>query len=348
MALLHFENIGVKAIAACVPSNVEPMSALTHLLREEDVAKTIASTGIRERRIAPVDVCASDLAFTAAQQLLNENNVDRETIGGLIFVSQTPDYRQPATAMSLQHRLGLPKTTMSFDVNLACSGYVYGLSLAYSLVAAGADNILLLAGDTLSKTISRNDKATTPLFGDAATATLVGRDPDAGKSFFSLNSDGGGANILNIPYGGYRNPSSEEGFKEIANEYGSRNGEQLYMNGIEVFNFGLREAAKDIKSTLAIADKQPDEIDVIYFHQANKLMTDLIAKKLKATAEKVPYSLDRFGNTSSASIPLTIVATRDTVARRSLAVACGFGAGLSWGTAIMDLNHAKISDLIEF
>jgi 3-oxoacyl-[acyl-carrier-protein] synthase-3 len=352
MAIIKFNNVEIKAISACVPKKIEYNSDLGYLIPAEEIDKTINSIGIAEKRIADLDVCSSDLCFRAAEILINDNNIDRNTIDALIFISQTPDYRQPATAMSLQHRLGLPKTTLSFDVNLACSGYIYGLSIASTFASSqGVNNVLLLVGETMSKTISRKDKVTTPLFGDAGTATFVSK-VDNTNSLFSLNSDGGEADILRIPYGGYRNPSCEEGLKMVVDSEGNmKTGEELNMNGMDVFNFGLREVPRDITRILKETELSIQNIDLIIFHQANKFMTDFFAKKLRISLEKTPYSLAKFGNTSSASIPLTIVSemfNNEQYKNREKVIVSGFGAGLSWASALVNLSNTKISKLIEY
>lgn len=350
MADLRFKGVGIHSIAACVPSGVETNVSLEYLIPKEDLEKTINNIGIRERRIAGKDVCASDLCLRAAERLIEDSDIDKESIQALIFVSQTSDYHQPATAPILQHRLGLSKSTLSFDVNLACSGYVYGLSIAYSFCTQmGCDRVLLLVGETMSKITSEFDKESKPLFGDAGTATLIEKG-DYGESLFSLNSDGNGADVMMIPFGGFRNPSSPEAFQMVEDEKGNkRNGFQFRMDGMDVFNFGMRVEPKDIKRLLEISGETMDQIDLLIFHQANKFMTDFFAKRLKIGAEKVPYSLDRFGNTSSASIPLTIVSElyAGFPARKEV-ILSGFGAGLSWGSVLLDLTRCKISKLIEY
>jgi 3-oxoacyl-[acyl-carrier-protein] synthase-3 len=350
MAELLFNRVGIHSIAACVPSKTENNKDLGYLIPEEDIAKTINNIGIRERRIADKDVCASDLCYRAAEQLLSDNGIDRESIQALVFVSQTSDYHQPATAPILQHRLGLSKSTLSFDVNLACSGYVYGLSIAYSFCTQmGCDRVLLLVGETMSKITSDLDRESKPLFGDAGTATLVEKG-DYGESFFSLNSDGSGAEVMIIPSGGFRNPSSKEAFEMVEDDKGNkRNGYQFRMDGMDVFNFGMRVEPKDIKRLVAMAGIQMDDVDLLIYHQANRFMTDFFTKRLKFSTEKTPYSLDRFGNTSSASIPLTIVSElKDKYPVREKVILSGFGAGLSWGSVLLDLTKCKISELIDY
>lgn len=353
MAIIKYKNVEISAISACVPKNVSSNYELRNMMPEEEVEKVINSIGIKEKRIADKDVCTSDLCFKAAEKLLEDNQTGKDEIDALIFISQTPDYRQPATAMSLQNRLGLSKSTLCFDINLACSGYVYGLSVAFAYASCeGIRKVLLLVGETMSKTISTEDKTTMPLFGDAGTATLISKISGMTISLFSLNSDGSESDILRIPYGGYRHPSSIEGLKEYTDDDGNtRTGEHLIMKGMEVFNFGLREVPKDIKKVIAEINKNIDYIDVFIFHQANKFMTDFFAKRLKINLEKVPYSLSRFGNTSSASIPLTIVSemyNKNVFPNRRQVIVSGFGAGLSWATALINLENTNISELIEY
>ena len=350
MAELYFDGVGIHSIAACVPSKVESNESLGYLIPEEDIAKTIESIGIKERRIADKGVCASDLCVRAAEQLLEENRIDKDSINALIFVSQTADYHQPATAPILQHRLGLDTGTLCFDVNLACSGYVYGLSIAYSFCSQmGCDRVLLLVGETMSKITSEYDRESKPLFGDAGTATLIEKG-DYGKSLFSLNSDGSGADVMMIPVGGFRNPSTINSFEYEEDAKGNRrNGHQFRMDGMDVFNFGMRVEPKDIKGLVSSAGLAIDDIDLIIYHQANKFMTDFFTKRLKFSTEKTPYSLDRFGNTSSASIPLTIVSElKDKYSERKKVILSGFGAGLSWGSVLLDLRRCKISKLVEY
>ena len=352
MAILKYTDVGIHSVSACVPKKIVRNSELGYLIPQEDLDKTIHSIGIRERRIAEWDVCSSDLCCKAAERLLLEHGIDRDSIGALIFISQTPDYRQPSTAPSLQDRLGLPKTVMAFDINMACSGYVYGLSIAYSLASQdGIGRVLLLVGETMSKTVSDHDKVTTPLFGDAGTATLIEKGEGYGPSCFVLHSDGGGSDMLRVPYGGYRNPSSAEGFERKVDEVGNiLGGEQLHMRGMDVFNFGLRVVPSGIKEILKILDMRVEDMDMIHFHQANRFMTDFFAKKLRFPLDRVPYSLEYFGNNSAASIPLNMVHTMydGSFPRRRHVLMAGFGAGLAWGTAYLSLENLRISKLIEY
>ena len=350
MATLKFENVGISAIAACVPQQVERNADLGYFMSEEDIQKAINNIGIEERRIASADVCSSDLCYQAAKQLLEDNQIDRATIDALIFVSQTADYHHPATAPMLQDRLGLSKDTLCFDINLACSGYVYGLSTAYAYANMPTINrVLLLVGETMSKIVSRHDKVNTPLFGDAGTATLIEKG-DFGESWFNLHSDGSGAEVMMIPHGGFRKPCSLDSFVEETDDNGDvRNRLQFRMDGMAVFNFGISEEPRDVKNLVAAAGLNMNDIDLLIYHQANRFMTNFFTQWLKFDKNKTPYSIQKYGNTSSASIPLTIVSELENgYPQRDKVVLSGFGAGLSWGSALVNLTNCKISTLIEY
>ena len=348
--MLKYDGIGIGAMAACVPSQIEYNRELSYFMTEEEIQKAIQNIGIEERRVAAKEVCTSDLCFKAAEQLLNDNAIDRNTIDALLFVSHTSDYLHPATAPILQHRLGLSKDTISFDIHLACSGYVYGLSTAYAYASQpGINRVLLLVGETMSKIVSRYDKVNTPLFGDAGTATLIEKG-DYGKSVFSLHSDGGGYEVMMVPDGGFRNPTTSESLVEEIDDNGDhRTRQQFRMDGMAVFNFGMSEEPRDIKNLLAEAGLDLAELDLLIYHQANKFTTDFFTKWLKFDKAKTPYSIRKFGNTSSASIPLTIVSElKNGYPERKNVILSGFGAGLSWGSVLLDLRKCIISELIEY
>jgi 3-oxoacyl-[acyl-carrier-protein] synthase-3 len=350
MGLISFKNIGISGISATVPRKVISNISFTDVFTNKEIENAIVTTGIKERRFVEGDICSSDLCYESANALLDELNIDRDSIDLLIFLSQTPDYSQPASGTGLQHRLGLSKDTASFDINMACSGYIYGLSTAFAYCnSPGVRRVLLLVGETLSKIISLKDRATCLLFGDAGSATLIEKSKKYSKSCFSINSDGSGDWVLKIPAGGYRIPSSAETIKNKEYPDGSiRSDEHLFMDGMEVFNFTMNVVPKDIKKLLGFAKMTQDEIDYLIFHQANKYMTDYLAKRSKFPPKKVPYSLHKFGNTSGVTIPLTIVSQLhglSPINKRMLF--SGFGGGLSWGSVILDLSDCYISKLKE-
>ncbi len=253
MAFQEFSSIGIKGMAAAVPKRIINNLEYTEYFPKEDVVEIVEKTGIYERRFTDSKTCSSDLCFTAAEKLFEDLKIDRSEIDALIFISQTPDYRMPATAITLQDRLGLPKSTIAFDMNIGCSGFIYGMSIAYSMIRQPSfRKILILDGETRSKVYSPKDRQVAFLFGDAGVAAIVEKDEKYGDSYFTLNSDGSRAELIHVKAGGYRNPSSPETVKEkVVDEYGNiRSDEQGYMNGSDVFNFLIREVPRDIKGLL--------------------------------------------------------------------------------------------------
>lgn len=351
MALLEFKNIGITGMAAAVPKNVINNYEYTQYFPAEDVKDIVDKVGIFERRFAEEGTCASDLCFHASEKLIADMQIDKSEIDVLVFVSQTADYRMPATSIILQDRLGLNKSTIAFDVSLGCSGFVYGLSIVYGFMQQqGLRKALLLDGETRSRVYSPKDRKTAFLFGDGGIAAIVERNEAFGPSWFSLNSDGSKSSLIKMDAGGYRNPSTPESLTEkVVDEYGNiRTDEHGYMNGADVFNFVLAEIPKDIKNTLAFSGKEISGLDFFVFHQANNYMNEYLQKKLKLETEKVPSSVAKFGNTSSVSIPLTIVSElKDKLEGEKELYLCGFGVGMSWASAIIKTKDCHISDLVE-
>jgi len=351
MALLTFQNVTISALAAAVPKRVFNNLTDNPFFSQEDVTAIVEKTGVYQRRIVADGVCASDLCYHATKELLSRACIDPTEIDAMIFVSQTPDYRMPATSIILQHRLGLPKSCAAFDVNLGCSGFVVGLSMAYSLATNPSINkVLLLNGETRSKVYSIKDRRTAFLFGDAGSACLIEKRAGAPQSIFSICSDGEKSDYIKVNAGGYRVPSSCETVKERVYDDGSiRTEEQGYMDGYGVFEFVITEVPKQIKSLFSSAQLSKDMIDYYVFHQANRFMNDHLTRKLKLDNDIVPQCLDRYGNTSSVSIPLTMVSElKDDLNGSSKRILLsGFGVGLSLGSAIIELDNAMVCDLVE-
>lgn len=349
MATIKFENVGIRAMAACVPQNIAYNRDLISIMSEEEVDKMISSVGIHERRICDKHVTASDLCFEAARKLMSDNNIAPASIDMVLFMSQTADYQSPATACILQNRLGLTKDCAAMDLSLACSGFVYGLSAAMAYASMpGIDRVLLLDGETFSKVVNPRDKVNVPLYGDAGTATLIEKGHFS-PSTFILHTDGSGEDAVKIP-AGIRNGITVASCNVTERENGNyRSDLEVYMDGMAVFNFAIKVVPKGVKEMMSVTGQTLDNIDWLIFHQSNKFMTDFFIKKLKFNAEKVPYCIGHFGNTSSASVPLTIVSElRDRLKDGDKVVMCGFGAGLSWGTVFMQFEGCKISELVEY
>ena len=352
MALISYENVGITALAGCVPKTIiDNYHYDLDIFPEEDVRKVVDKIGVYERRFADEKTCSSDLCYAAAEQLISDNDINRDEIDLVVFVSQTSDYRMPATAILLQHRLKLPMSTIAFDVNLGCSGFLFGLSIVYSFMEKqGLRKALLLNGETRSKVYNRRDRRSAFIFGDAGVAALIERDEKFGKSHFSLNTDGSRGDLIMIPGGGYRNMSSLETLREkVVDEYGNiRCDENGYMNGDDVFNFVIVEIPKDIKRLMAASGEDIQTMDYYVFHQANTFINNFIAKKMKLDKTKIPWSIHKYGNTSSVSVPLTIISElHDKMEGHKKLMMSAFGVGMAWATAIVPFEGCKISKIVE-
>lgn len=300
--------------------------------------------GLKKRHIAPKNITASDIALQAANILLDSMNIERSSIDALIFVTQTPDYFLPASACYLHGKLGLGTHAFAFDINQACAGYLYGLYIAHSLISSsGAKRVLLLCGDTLSHFINPLDSSLAPIIGDGVSATLLEYTTESLKAFFELGSDGKRFDKLIIPQGACRIPSTtiitDSKVWETSESRGLHN---LYMDGTEIFNFAVIEEPKAFERIIEYAGISKEKIDYYFFHQANTYIVNNIAKRLKLDPTKVPNeTTEKYGNLSGCSIPATICDTfGDIPLKRDITISlAGFGAGLSFGNAIVGLTQ---------
>ena len=348
---MKFQGIGISAMAGAVPSHIIENLKYTEFFPQDQVNEVVEKVGVYERRFADAQTCSSDLCFAAAQKLFADNDIDRSEIDLLVFISQTQDYRMPATACTLQHRLGLSNSCVAFDINLGCSAFIYGMSVVYSMMqSSGLRKALILDGETRSKVYGPRDRRSAFIFGDGGVAALVERDEKFGETTLSLNSDGSRADLIMIKAGGYRHPSTPETLEErVVDEYGNmRSQEQGYMKGGDVFNFVIREIPRDLKRALAESGKTTDELDYIVFHQANNFINSYIAKKMKLDVDKIPHTIEKFGNTSSVSVPLTIVSElKGKLNGSKTLMLSAFGVGMTWASAIASFVDTKISDIVE-
>lgn len=351
MAYLHINNVSVKGIAAAVPKRVKEIKEQPCFKSIEEAEKTIASTHVERSRMVPEGMVCSDLCLAAAEKIIAELGWNKEDIDALIFVSLSRDYLTPATAGILQNKLGLSTECLAYDIPLACSGYIYGLSTLASMMSTGEiKKALLLVGETPSFLQSSLDKSLWSLHGDAGTATAMEFDEKSEPMYYHLATDGSGWNaIINLD-GGTRNPFNEQSLvmEEI---YGGIKRRRLdsEMKGMDVFSFSITKAPRSIMGLCNHFGINVESADYLLLHQANKYMDDKIAKKVKVPVEKVPFTLMQYGNTSSASIPMNIVAGIDKgdLDMKAHVLMCGFGAGLSWGSAYVTLDHIKVPELIE-
>lgn len=348
MAFFEFRNVRIAGMSAGVPkfvaSNLHPLDD-DSISTEYSPEAFVETTGVLERRISD-KLTTSDLCFEAAERLIADLGWDKTEIEVLVFVSQTADYILPATACILQDRLGLSKECYSEDVALGCSGWVYGLSNVAALLTSGSvKKALLLCGDAKKRAKGPRD----PLFGHAGTATAL-EYAEGNEGFkFHFGTDGSGYDAIITPDGGSRNQVSVDSFRLETIDGKQMHRMQTRMKGMDVFSFGISTAPKSVKKLAERYGFDYLDYDYFVFHQANMKMNNLIAKKLKLAPEKVPSCMYNFGNTSSASIPITIVTRLKENCTKSIRfICCGFGVGLSWGTvAFTSDDNMVISDLVE-
>lgn len=352
MSFISIGNVRITGLSACVPKEIEEVSSFS-LFSEEDAENFSKTTGVERRRKSSDDVCSSDLCFKAAEKLIEELGWTKNDVDCLVFVSQTPDYKLPATSVILQERLGLSTDCYTLDISSGCSGWIYALSVISSLLSHGSmKKGLLLAGDTPLKMCSKTDKSTYPLFGDAGSATALEYSTNnVNPLLFSFNSDGSGYDTIIINDGGYRNPTTINSFKkEFVSDGIERNKLDVVLEGMDVFSFGISKAPESVRRLVNNFSIDTELVDFYTFHQANKFMNEKIRKKLKLPEDKVLYSLKNFGNTSSVTIPLTLVtqANKDMRVNTLFHIACGFGVGLSWGSCYFKTDKIICPDLIEY
>lgn len=326
----------ISKIASHLPAAVLTNDALAALYPGWTAEKILEKTGVRQRHVAADDICASDLALAAAERLFAD---EVRSADWLLFCTQTPDYMLPTTACLLQHRLGLPTGCAALDFNLGCSGYIYGLSLANSLLQSGAaGRVLLLTADTYTRLIHPQDKSTRTIFGDAGTATLLSKDSGARLHSFVLGTDGGGAEQLMVKARGARFPRPE-GLPTTTDDSGNVHDPAcLYMNGPEIFNFTLKAVPKLVQGVLETAGLSLAEVDLVVFHQANAFMLEHLRRKLGIPADKFVLHLEHCGNTVSSTIPLALEHLLQTGRLRPgmKVLLAGFGVGYSWGGCILE------------
>jgi 3-oxoacyl-[acyl-carrier-protein] synthase-3 len=329
---------GIRAIATFLPETVLSNEELARVYPDWPAAKILEKTGIRERRIAAEGETAADLAFAAAVKLFDTGKVDRSEIDFVILCTQAPDYVLPTTACILQERLGLRRNIGAFDMNLGCSGFVYGLAVAGGLIEAGAArNVLLLTADTYSKFINPGDKSVRTLFGDGAAATLVSSSEGSEMGPFVFGTDGSGAEDLIVKAGGARMARSVQSSVETAEAGNTRSADNLYMNGPRVMAFALREVPRTYKRLLELTGTTSDDLDFLVLHQGNGFMLDALQKKLGLSDQKVPRYYETVGNTVSSTIPFVLenIIRSGHMAAGERIMLIGFGVGLSWAGTVL-------------
>lgn len=352
MAYLSIPNVAIKGISACVPSLIEENKDVPFYTPEE-AEKVIETTGVERKHIVSDGITASDLCLRASERLLDELGWERESIDLICNVTQTSDYINHPNVFVLHDKLGLKNDCMSLDLYHGCPGWVVGLSTVASLMSHGSiKRALLLDGDNITSIQYAQDREGRPLFGDCGTATALEFEELASSMFFQTGTNSKDGVALIHKRGGYRQPYTLDEYRmELGLRKGELNTEGVddLMDGMNVFSFGISTPPKSIKYLCEYFDINIDNIDKLVLHQANKFMVQKIAKKLKVDAGRVPLSLRDYGNTTSASIPLTIVSQcAQEYADHSLkTVACGFGTGLSWASVYFETSGIVCPEVIE-
>lgn len=349
MAYFQFHNIRIAAISTAVPPQVITVDSFAEQFGAEKVSRFKESTGIQQFRKTREHQTASDLCFAAAENIIKQKNISRDDIEALVFVAHSADYRRPATACVLHKRLQLNKSCVAFDISLGCSAFVYGLQAICALMQSSDINkALLLVGETLTKMTHPKDQSVAMLFGDAGSAILLEKTERNSDICGILKTDGNGYQTIIAPAGGFRNMNAPH--DDILFDDG--NTRTLYntiMQGENVFSFSITDVPRTIKEFLAHTQTSVEDYDCFALHQANKFILQTIAKKFKIEDSKLPVSLDRYGNTSAAAIPLLLCDAygNDDVDKEILTLMCGFGVGLSWGVCSAKINTKDIFSIIE-
>lgn len=345
------EGVRIAGFRAVVPTHRHSFMEDHSLFTAEEAEKLYATTGVYERRILPPHLCASDMCVAAAEGLLAQLGWDASSVDVLIFVSQDPDYNVPATSCVIQSRLGLASSAACFDVNLGCSGFVYGLWMAGRLLGGSSGKrALVLCGDTSSRHLVPGDRSTLPLFGDAGGAVALECAEGAAPIHVVVGTDGSGAKNIWVKAGGRRNslvPGKEPWTAEQHEKLFTDS--RLSLNGAEVFAFTLRAVPPLVREALEHAGTTVDAIDLCVMHQANAFMLEHLRKKTKLPPEKFVVDMHDFGNTSSASIPLAVshrLGEALSTGTRKMLLA-GFGVGWSWGAVIADVGPIPAPEVQE-
>lgn len=329
-------NSGIVGLGIYVPDRILTNLELQQMVETSD-EWIRTRTGIKERRIAAPEQATSDLAYEAAKRALESSGVTPEEIDLIIVATSTPDMFFPSTGCILQERLNAQRAA-AFDLEAGCTGFIYGLVTANAFISSGIyKTVLVIGADVLSRVVNWKDRNTCVLFGDGAgAAVLKPVEPDRGILSVCLGAEGSGADSLTIPAGGSRLPTSKETLE--------KNLQYIHMSGQDVFKFAVRAMGSASKKVIAGAGLKQEDIDFLVPHQANIRIIGAAAKRLKLPMEKVLVTVDRYGNNSTASIPLALEeAIKDgRIKDGHNIVLVGFGAGLTWGAVAMRWSSSVI------
>lgn len=340
----RLDDVILAGLCAAVPSNIDDVRGTTDAQR-----RFSAATGINRRRICPPNLFFSDLALAAGDRLLSELSWEKGDVDALILVTQSGDVAFPSTACILQHRLGLSSDCAAFDINLGCSGFPYGMLVAGRLLGPeSGSKVLLIIGDAAGKPNPASPQP--PLFGDAAVAVALERRSGVSPMMFSLHTDGAGCDFIMERRSGGKPGLDADVFTTAIDPSGSvHTNTQYQIKGEDVFNFSVRTVPGAVREALHERDWAAESVDAFVFHQASRLINEALRKSLALHPAKTPSTLEEFGNTSSATIPLTLVEKLGPALRENTLrlVLCGFGVGLSWGTVACELGPLVCPPMIE-
>ena len=354
-----FKNRGIKisGITSVVPANRVKVESFSAVFGEEIPAKFSAGTGIKAMYKALPEQTASDLATAAAEKLIEKKEIDRNEIGLMVLVTQSPDYRRPSSASVVQKRLKLPIECSCMEINLGCSGFIYGLQTAMSLMAASDMKYgLLLMGETASKLVHPLDKSIVMMYGDAGAAVLLEKTERDIETTTLLRSDGERYKAIILPAGGFRDMDAPHD-RFLCSDGIERSLYDIYMDGTSVFSFSISDVPKALEDYLKYTETTSDDYDIFAFHQANEFIIKQLIRKLKLKKDSVPVSLDHYGNTGGISIPITLCdafgsypdsnqeSGNESAMKRILM--SGFGIGLSWGVTSVSIDIRDVFPIEE-
>ncbi len=341
---LKIENCKIKHIETMVPSKI--INNIDLEFEEKLKKKVIKNTGVVQRYVLEETQSFLEMYTQIGLNTIKSLNWDKNSIDGIIVVSQTPEYKLPATSCILQGTLGLNSEAFSYDISMGCSGYIYGLFNTMSNISATKGDIkrvLLFVGDAISTIVNPKNKSNAFLFGDAVSCTAIEYDINSTETPFILKTDGKEFDNIIIKDSGLKNKINVNSFEEFEDEDGNINSKNcLYMNGAKVFNFTVDNVPNIIEETLSYTKIDKENIEGYYFHQANKFMINFLKKKIGVN-DKTPINIEKFGNTSCTSIPLLLTQFEPKSKNNML---IGFGVGMSMGTCIVDLKDTTFNHSI--
>jgi 3-oxoacyl-[acyl-carrier-protein] synthase-3 len=327
----EYSGFQINGIVNAIPSQIE-LNSQIDWIPERLLTKLISSIGIDERRVAPKNRNLSFYAISAAKELILKTGIDTSEIGSFVLITQTGDQQIPATAIHIQTELGLKDSILALEINLGCSGFVHGLNLAAKLLnSQKAKYSLLICGDISTSIIGEKDSGTTPLFSDGVSAILLSKTDGSNEWRFRLSNNYRDSEAISM-----QASIGKALFKGEA---------QLKLDGHKILLFGLTRVVPGMIDFMKGLGSKP--VDYYYFHQASKIINEALRKKLEIDIDKFPYSLGKYGNMSSATIPITMALHQGLTHKKSNLVLCGFGTGLSWGGAYLETPPISYLSTIE-